>query len=130
MTLYAYALPQRMMARRLASVGRRFDQPQLRLNIVDQGEDFVLTAPVPGLKAEDIRIRVLEDVVHIEGGVPVDETDYLVREFATGPFERELRMPSALDAEKVEAKIIDGMLTLRLPKAESAKPKTIKVAAK
>lgn len=45
-------------------------------------------------------------------------------------FRRSLRLPASVDAEKAEAKITDGVLTLRLPKAESARPKMIKVAAK
>jgi len=130
MTLYAYAFPQHMARRRMASIARAFGNGHLPLNVRDEGEEYVLTAPVPGLKAEDLRIQVLDDVVLIEATRPADEVDYLVREIASGPFERELRMPSALDAEKVDAKITDGMLTLRLPKAESARPKTIKVAAK
>lgn len=130
MTLYAYSFPQHMVRRRLASLGRGFGNGNLPLNVRDEGEEYVLTAPVPGLKAEDLRIQVLDDVVRIEATMPSDEVDYLVREIASGPFERELRMPSALDADKVDAKITDGMLTLRLPKAESARPKTIKVAAK
>jgi HSP20 family protein len=41
-----------------------------------------------------------------------------------------LRMPAEIDADKVEARINDGVLTLRLPKAESARPKKIKIAVK
>jgi HSP20 family protein len=47
-----------------------------------------------------------------------------------GSFHRTLRMPAEIDADKVEAKIADGVLTLRLPKAESARPKKIKISAK
>jgi HSP20 family protein len=114
----------------MASAARGLDQRRLRLDIRAEGEDFVLTAAVPGLKAEDLRIQVLEDVVRIEGATPVEEANYLLREIAAGPFERELRLPSPLQADKVEARIVDGVLTLRLPKAESARPKTIKVAAR
>ena len=77
-----------------------------------------------------MNIQVLEDVVRIEGEFPADENEYLMQELPDGSFRRELRLPSALDSEKVEAKIADGILTLRLPKAESAKPKKIKIAAK
>jgi HSP20 family protein len=77
-----------------------------------------------------VKIQVLEDVVRIEGDFPRDENEYLLQELPNGSFRRELRLPSELDADKVEAKIADGVLTLRLPKAESARPKTIKVASK
>jgi HSP20 family protein len=89
-----------------------------------------LTALVPGLKAEDVNVQVLEDVVSIEGKYPEDQNEYLVKELSSGSFRRELRLPVALESNKVEATIVDGVLTVRLPKAESARPKTIKVAVK
>ncbi len=88
------------------------------------------TALVPGMKSDDVNIQVLEDVVRIEGKFPEDENEYLMQELPGGSFRRELRLPALLEADKVEAKISDGVLTLRLPKAESARPKTIKVAVK
>ena len=53
-----------------------------------------------------------------------------MRELPYGSFSRTLRLPVTLDAGKTEAKITDGVLILRLAKAESARPKTIKVAVK
>jgi HSP20 family protein len=54
----------------------------------------------------------------------------LLPELPSGPFQRALRMPTEIDADKVEAKITDGVLILHLPKAESARPKKIKIAVK
>lgn len=102
----------------------------LAVDIRDTDEEFVLSALVPGLKAEDVNIQVLEDVVTIEGEYKQDESDYLVKELPQGSFRRSLRLPNEVEAGKVEAHIEDGVLTLRLPKAESARPKTIKVAVK
>jgi len=77
-----------------------------------------------------LTIQVLDDVLRIEGEFPADESEYLLQELPNGSFRRELRLPSAIDSEKVEAKIADGILTLRLPKAESARPRKIKIASK
>ena len=129
MTFYAYAFPNRAANRWLASAGRGLGHRYLRLNVRDEGDAYVLTAPVPGLKAEAVKIQVLEDVLRIEGEFPADESEYLLHEIPSGAFRREIRLPSALEAEKVEAKIADGILTLRLPKAETSRPKTIKIAA-
>jgi len=129
MTFYAYAFPHRAANRWLASAGRGLGNRYLRLNVRDEGDAYVLTAPVPGLKAEAVKIQVLEDVLRIEGEFPADESEYLLHEIPSGAFRREIRLPSALEAEKVEAKIADGILTLRLPKAETSRPKTIKIAA-
>ncbi len=128
MTLYTYAIPHRMARRWLASADHGRSPRPLPINIRDQGEAFELTAAVPGLKAEDLHVQVLEDVVRIEGESAADDNEYMLHEVSGGAFRRELRLPAALDADKVEAKIADGMLVLRLPKAESSRPKTIKVA--
>jgi HSP20 family protein len=123
------------MARRWARMAE-FDQPEhshdytLSVDIREQDDAYVLSALVPGLKAEELNIQILEDVVTVEGEFKADESDYLVRELPHGSFRRSLRLPVALDSEKAQAKITDGVLTLNLPKAESARPKSIKVAVK
>lgn len=129
MALYTYAVPNRIDTRWLAQAGRGLGYRYLRLNVRDDGDAFVLTAPVPGLKAEELKIQVLEDVLSIEGEFPADESEYLLREMPSGAFRREIRLPAALQADKVEARIVDGLLTLRLPKSDKARPHTIKVAA-
>lgn len=127
MTFYLHPYPYRQMARRVAQRG---DQT-LGINIREEEEAYVLSALVPGLKAEDLNIQVLEDVLRIEGDYKADdEQNYLVRELPGGSFTRTLRLPSVIDADHVEAKIADGVLTLTLPKAESARPKKISVKSK
>jgi len=129
MSFYAYAYPRHGANRWLAAAGRGIGHRYLRLNVRDEGEAYELTAPVPGLRAEDIRIQVLEDVLQIEGEFPTDEAEYLLHEIPGGTFRREIRLPAPLQSDKVEARIADGILTLRLPKAESSRPRTIKIAA-
>ncbi len=129
MTFYAYPLPHRM-TRRWVNVDQSQGARFLAVNVRDDNDAFVMTALVPGIKAEDVNIQVLEDVVRIEGEFQQDENEYLLQELPTGSFRRELRLPAMLDAEKVDARIADGILTVRLPKAESARPKKIKVAMK
>lgn len=126
MSLYIQPYPFRRVVRRLAEQPR---QNSLRVNIREDEDAYTLYALVPGLKAEDVNIQVLENVVSIEGEYKADENaDFVLNEIPQGNFHRTLRMPSEIDAEKVEAKILDGVLTLTLPKAESARPKKIKVA--
>lgn len=125
MTFYLHPYPYRQMARRTVQ-----NQRTLGINIHEQDDAYILSALVPGLNAEDLNIQVLEDVVRIEGEYKMDEQDYLVHELPGGSFTRTLRMPSVIDADHVEAKIADGVLTLTLPKAESARPKKISVKSK
>ena len=102
----------------------------LGVDVRDEDDSYVISALVPGLKAEELNIQILDDVVTVEGEFKADENEYLMRELPHGSFRRTLRLPASLDPEKAQAKITDGVLTLRLPKAESARPKTIKVAVK
>lgn len=130
MTLYIQPYPYRQMDRRTAWNNGAVREHSLGVNVRDEEDALVLNALVPGLKAEDLTIQVLQDVVHIEGEFKASEEEFLMRELPGGSFRRTLRMPSEIEADKVEAKITDGVLTLRLPKAESARPKKIKVTAK
>ena len=131
MSFYIQPYPYRRMVRQMSALnGGSSRENFLNVNIRDEEDTFVLSALVPGLKADDLNIQVLEDVVRIEGEYRVNEEEYLVRELPSGSFRRVLRMPTEIDADKVEARINDGVLTLRLPKAESARPKKIKIAVK
>ena len=123
---YSYARPYRRVVRRWAENREN----TLGINVREEEEAYVLSALVPGLKSEDLNIQILEDVLRIEGEYKADENQYLVRELPNGSFTRTLRLPTAIEAESVEAKIADGVLTLKLPKAQSARPKKIQVTAK
>ena len=124
MTFYLH--PYRRTVRRWSGS----DQRALGVNIREEEDAYVLSSLVPGLKAEDLNIQILDDVVRIEGEYQADESEYLLRELPNGPFIRTLRLPAAIEADSVEAKISEGVLTLKLPKAESARPKKIQVTAK
>jgi len=124
MTFYVH--PYRRTVRRWSEN----DQRALGVNIREEDDAYLLSSLVPGLKAEDLNIQVLDDVVRIEGEYKADESEYLLRELPNGSFTRTLRLPAAIEADSVEAKISDGVLTLKLPKAESARPKKIQVMVK
>jgi HSP20 family protein len=124
MTLYIQPYPYRRAARQV----RQAQYPSLNVNVTEQDDAYVLSALVPGLKADDLNIQVLENVVSIEGEYPAYETEYLLNELPSGSFSRVLRMPTDIQADKVEAKITDGVLTLTLPKVESARPKRINIS--
>ena len=128
MTLYIQSYPYRRMVRRWAQQPQEPEYRSLNVNVREEDDTYVLSALVPGLKAEDLNIQVLENVVSIEGEYRAEETEYLLSELPRGNFRRALRMPVEIQADKVEAKITDGVLTLSLPKAESAKPKKINVS--
>jgi HSP20 family protein len=132
--------------RRAKAMNRLFDEsvvnPQLLnptvaalpLDVWASGDEYVIRATVPGLSAEDVSLEVLGDTITLRGEIAVPEADeqarWLLRERRHGKFARTLTLPTEVDGSKAEATIENGVLTVRLPKAETARPKTIKVAAK
>jgi len=127
MSLYIQPYPFRRVIRR-TNAQHSTEPRALSVNVREEENAYVLYALVPGLSAEDLNIQVLENIVSIEGEYKAEETPFLLSELPRGAFSRSLRMPSEIEADKVEARIADGVLTLTLPKAESARPKKIKVA--
>lgn len=126
MTFYVQTYPHRRMARQWTESREQ----TLGINVRQEDDAFVLTALVPGIPAEELNIQILEDVLQIKVDYKAEETTgYLVHELPSGSFTRTLRLPAPIDAEHVEADVTNGVLTLRLPKAESARPKQIKIKA-
>jgi HSP20 family protein len=104
---------------------------QLPLDAYGTEDAIVLIADVPGLKPEDLDITLEGDTLTVRGEFKkrVDDKQYLLRELPTGRFERVMTINTPIDNSKVEANFQDGVLTLTLPKAETVKPKQIKVKA-
>jgi len=130
MTFYVQAYPYRRVARRWTENRSQ----TLGINVREEDDAYILSALVPGISSDELNIQVLDDVLRIEGEYKrsgaedqAEENHYLVRELPKGAFTRTLRLPASIDADQVEADITDGILTLRLPKAESARPKQIKI---
>jgi HSP20 family protein len=99
---------------------------------VDQDE-FVLTADVAGMKPEDLKIEIHDGVLTLKGEVkpqPNGEGKYILHEISCGEFSRSLMLPDHVDVDKAEARIENGLLQIRLPKSEEAKPRVIQVKAK
>jgi HSP20 family protein len=135
-----YVTPYRRMAAMRHAMNRWFEEagdnePEQRemLLAVDMrasDEAYNITALVPGLDADDLDIEVLNNTVTIRGEFKTgeDETNkYLVCELPNGRFSRTITLPTETDSSKVEASIKNGVLSLRIPKAEEARPKSIKV---
>lgn len=96
--------------------------------------DIVVKASLPGMKADDIQISVVGDVLTLRGETRVEEevkdASYHIRERRSGSFARSIPLPASVQADKAKAEFENGVLTLTLPKAEEMKPKTITVKAK
>ncbi len=106
----------------------------LPVDVRASDDEYVITAAAPGLKPEDLSVEVLGEGVTIRGEIKSEQKDeqdgYLLRERRYGKFARSLSFPVELDGAKAEAALENGLLTLRIPKAEASRPKQIKVKAK
>ena len=105
------------------------------IDLYQTDDEVVIEASMPGVQPDDIDISVTGDTLTMRGEVREEkdvegERDYQLRERRYRRFARSLTLPSTVDADQAEAEIEHGILTLRIPKAEQAKPKQISVKAK
>jgi len=102
------------------------------LDVEEREDAIIITANLPGVRHEDLTIEFKDNTLSVSGEFSIDrpeEASFILMERPTGKFSRSLRFRIPLEADKAEASLKDGVLTLRLPKSEQAKPKTIKIAA-
>ena len=106
------------------------------VDVVEEAEEILVRASVPGVKPEDIDVSIEDSVLAIraesaESRVEKErkEGGYLVRERRTGAFYRSLRLPDTVDTDKAKTHYENGILTVTLPKAESKRAKHLKVTA-
>ena len=96
----------------------------------DEGDNLVLTADLPGMTEKDIKLSIANNVLTIAGERKIEEPDgYSVhrRERNAFRFSRSFSLEPQIDPARVDAAVVNGVLTVTLPKAEEAKPREIKV---
>jgi HSP20 family protein len=106
----------------------------LPLDVYATGDEVFLIAAVPGLSPDDIEITINQGTVTLSGKTPnvaqseeAKNATWYLHELPHGAFTRSVTLPIEVDASKADATFEQGILRLRLPKAEQAKPKQIKV---
>lgn len=101
------------------------------VDIYETDEAFVLKAELPGFSKDDLQIELYDNQLTLRGErkheTDVKEEQYHRRERVYGRFERSFLLPMAVDADKIQAHFMNGVLELRLPKSEAAKPKRIAI---
>lgn len=99
------------------------------MNIWDAGDTLCVEAEVPGVGRDDLEILTVGNELTVKGQRGPVEGKWAVHrnERGTGEFTRSVTLPCEVNADKVEAVLDSGVLMLRLPKAEAAKPKQITV---
>jgi HSP20 family protein len=100
------------------------------INIFQQGDDFVAVIELPGVDKSDLQIEAKENTVRISGKKSIkhdEDSSIHRRERVWGVFDRTLSVPVPIDAEAIRAEYREGVLALFIPRAESHKPKAIKI---
>lgn len=99
-------------------------------DIYETDDALTVVMEMPGVRKDDIDIKIEKDVLDVEGQIDFSkyaEMRPLYTEYNVGHFVRKFSLSSKIDQEKISAEMADGVLTLRLPKAEEAKPRQIKI---
>lgn len=104
------------------------------MDVVENDDGFLVSIDLPGVDRKDLDISVADNVLTVKGekndASEQKESKYYRKESWEGSFQRTLALPHGVDAEKIEAKMRDGVLAISLPKKEEAKPKQIAVNVK
>jgi HSP20 family protein len=106
----------------------------LSMDVTETNDEFVVTAAIPGVAPDDVNIQIEDDVLTISGEFRKEEKSeaehYIRQELRYGSFERALRLPPTIDADKADAQFEHGMLRLVLPKKPEARSRTLKITPK
>ncbi|MDT8442757.1 MAG: Hsp20/alpha crystallin family protein [Desulfuromonadales bacterium] len=97
------------------------------VDIFESEDGLTLVADMPGLDEKSLDISIDQGVLTIKGEAPTGAGGYQYQEFAMAGYWRQFMLSDSFAAEKAEASIKQGVMTLRIPKAEAAKPKRIEV---
>ena len=101
------------------------------LDVVRDGDNIVVQGSLPGVKPEDIKVTIEDDVLTVSGTTEAEEEraegTYLLRERRAGAFHRALRLPDSVDSDKAESSYDAGVLTITLPKLEEKKAKQLTI---
>ena len=116
-----------------SNMGTQYDCDFMpRVNIRETKDDVALTFEVPGMKKEDIKVTVKENVLTVSGErkevVEENEQTFVRNEILTGSFSRSFTLPESVDTDKITADYKQGMLEIKLAKKEAVKPKEIEVS--
>ncbi|MBI5807789.1 MAG: Hsp20/alpha crystallin family protein [Ignavibacteriales bacterium] len=100
------------------------------IDIYETEDDFFLNAYMPGVKKEDVKIKLEDGNLVIMGRIDYDETvnkKYVLQETVLGNYYRRFKISDSIDETKIDAKLENGILNIKLPKHERVKPKTIEI---
>ena len=103
----------------------------LPVDVVRNDDSVVVTASIPGVAPDEIKVTVEDGILSISGAsseaTEFEDSGYLLRERRSGSFSRSIRLPDEVDSDTAESEYRNGVLTITLPKEESRKSRVIDV---
>jgi HSP20 family protein len=103
------------------------------IDVHETADDIVVTAALPGMKADDVEITMTGQTLTLRGEFKADDKiekdQYLYRERRFGSFSRTVQLPVRVEGDRAQADFTDGVLRLSIPKAEEVKPRQIRINA-
>lgn len=116
-----------------SAMGRGGDSPGWSplADVTEDEDGYLVEVELPGVKRDDISIELLGSELAVSGTLQEKERQGLVRHRTrrTGEFHYRVRLPQSVDADKIEATLDEGVLSIRVPKVEAAKPRRIAITA-
>lgn len=100
------------------------------VDIYETKDDYYLTAQMPGVKKEDVKIKLEEGNLVIMGRIDYEQNvnnKYVLKETEIGNYYRRFKISDSVDETKIDAKLENGILNVKLPKHDRLKPKTIEI---
>lgn len=100
------------------------------INVFQQGDSLIAILEVPGVNKEDLDIQAKDNTIRISGRKTIAYPDGVSvhrRERLSGSFDRTITVPMQIDTDGIKAEYRDGVLALHIPRAESDKPRTIRI---
>jgi len=115
-----------------ATVNRNISsRPTLGVDAYYDDDNFVVNASVPGVELDNIDVTLDDGVLRIEAERDVDNSkedgDYLIRERSRGVFHRSIRLPDGINIDEADAKVENGVLTVKVPRSETNQAKKLEV---
>lgn len=107
-------------------------ETMLMVDVYTTAEEIIVQAALPGLKPKDVEIKIEREWLTIRGKFPASLTnvEYVLQELPRGYFCRTLALNVPVDGRRAEARLVDGVLTLALPKVQEAQTKVVCVRPK
>jgi HSP20 family protein len=131
---FDWRLPSRVLGLEVPRVARAEWQVAPAMDLIEKDDAYEITAELPGLDDKNVEIKLSNRTLTIRGEKNEEkedkQKDYYLSERRYGSFQRSFQLPEGVDADKIDANFVKGVLTVKLPKTAEAKKAEKKITVK